>query len=129
MLPVRATDLPPLTEEQICMLQHFVGLEVTLEDVRDSLRNIFSFNFLSEPRTSEGHFRFPEHGVLVQRSDVMKAKEHQQLGMMSEVDLMHWATMILHNYAFEIDLKDEDFVTEELNDLSLGFRSAHREQR
>jgi hypothetical protein len=60
----------------------------------------------------------PEPGVLVTRHHISKALEHKRVGLMSERDLVYWATMILLNDAYEIDPDDEDFIADWLNDIS-----------
>ena len=129
MASVHAATLPLLTDEQVSVLKRFVRLGATLGEVRQSLGDVFRFDFTSEPRTSEGHFRIQEPGVLVRRSDVVHAMENRRAAKVSELDLMNWATMILHNKAFEIDPNEEDFISEALNDLSFNRNPSNREQR
>jgi hypothetical protein len=111
-------ELPTLTEEQLEVLRRFASLDASLEDVRRSLAGVFEFNLEPEVRTSSSHFRVPEPGVLITRDTISRALEHKRLGLMSERDLVYWATMILLNDAYEIDPTDEDFVADWLNDIS-----------
>jgi hypothetical protein len=110
--------LPALNEEQLEVLRRFASFDASLEDVRRSLAGVFEFNLEPEVRTASGHFRVPEPGVLVTRDNISKALEQKRLGLMSERDLVYWATMILLNDAYEIDPSDEDFVADWLNDIS-----------
>lgn len=113
-----SSELPTLTDEQLEVLRRFAVFDAGIEDVRRSLAGVFEFNLEPEVRTSSGHFRVPEPGVLITRDHISGALEQKRLGLMNERDLVYWATMILLNDAYEIDPEDEDFVADWLNDIS-----------
>jgi hypothetical protein len=119
----RTNELPELTGGQLEVLQRFAHLEANIEDVCSSLAGVFEFNFTSELRTSQGHFKAPKPGVQIRREDLSRALEQRRLSLISERDLVCWATMILLNDAFELDSKDEDFIAEWLNDMSYNLDS------
>jgi len=91
---------------------------VGVEDVLRSLDGVFECDLQTEKRTASRHFRTPEPGVLINRDHISKALEQKRLGLISERELVYWATMPLLNDAYEIDPTDEDFVAEWLNDIS-----------
>jgi len=101
------------------VLRRFASLEgVGVEDVLRSLDGVFECDLQPEKRTASSHFRTPEPGVLINRDHISKALEQKRLGLISERELVYWATMLLLNDAYEIDPTDEDFVAEWLNDIS-----------
>jgi hypothetical protein len=111
-----------LTPEQLEVLRRFASFEgVGVKDVLRSLDGVFTFDFSPERRTASSHFRVPEPGVLITRDHVSKALDQRRLGLISEGELVYWATMILLNDAYEIDSKDHDFVAEWLNNISHDF--------
>ena len=112
------TELPPLTEEQLEVLRRFAWLEANTEDIRRSLAGIFDFELSPHERTSSVNFRVPVPGVAITRDHINNALEKKRLGVISERDLVYWATMLLLNDAYVPDPKDEDFVAEWLNDIS-----------
>lgn len=64
-------------------------------------------------------FELPQPGVLISKRHIENALSRKRLGIVSERELVLWATMILLNEAYEIDSTDEDLIAEWLNDLSL----------
>ena len=112
------TELPTLTKEQLEVLRRFASFEASVEDVRRSLADVFEFDLEPERRTASVHFRVPEPGIAITRDHISKALEQKRLGLISERELVYWATMLLLNDAYEPDSKDEDFVAEWLNDIS-----------
>jgi hypothetical protein len=95
-------------------------LEASVEEIRRSLAGIFEFDLDSEQRTASAHFRVPEPGITVTRDHISRALEQEQQGLLTQRELVEWATMILLNDAYEPDPKDEDFVAEWLNRISQG---------
>lgn len=102
------------------MLRRFASLEVGVEEVRHALAGIFEFDLEPERRTASVHFRVPEPGIAITRDHISKALEQKRLGLISERDLVYWATMLLLNDAYVPDPEDEDFVAEWLNDISFS---------
>jgi len=112
------TELPALTEGQLEVLRRFAWLEAGTEDVRRALAGVFDFELEPERRTSSVSFRVPEPGISITRNHINNALDKKRLGLISERELVYWATMLLLNDAYEPDPKDEDFVAEWLNDIS-----------
>ena len=114
------SHLPMLTPEQVETLRRFALLQVGVEDVRRSLAGLFEFELTPERRTATANFRVPEPGVMITRDHVSRALEQKRLGLISERELVHWATMLLLNHAYELDPKDEGFLADWLNDISFN---------
>jgi len=57
---------------------------------------------------------------MVTRAHISNALELKRLGLISERDLVHWATILLLNDAYVLDPGDEDLIAEWLNDISLN---------
>jgi len=121
--------LPPLNDEQIEVLRRFASLEIGIEALRRSLAGVFEFDFrpwraaetdCSLQRTAATYFRLPEPGIMVTRAHISNALELKRLGLISERDLVHWATILLLNDAYVLDPGDEDLIAEWLNDISLN---------
>lgn len=113
-------ELPTLTPEQLEVLRRFASLEAGVEEVRCSLAGVFEFDLNPELRTASTHFRIPEPGIAITRDHISRALEQRRLGLISEKELVQWATMLLLNDAYVPDPKDEDFVAEWLNDISFN---------
>ena len=111
-------ELPPLSPAQISILRRFAAFEASLDEVRTGLAGVFEFSLEPENRTASGHFRVPEPGIAITRSHLSKALEQKLLGMISERDLVFWATILLLNDAYVLDPQDDDFIAEWLNDIS-----------
>lgn len=114
----RTDELHILTVEQLNVLRRFLSFDAGVEDVRRALVGVFEFNLDPHMRTSKAHFKIPEPGVRITREHISKALENKRLGLLSERDLVYWATMLLLNDAYEIDPEDEDFIADWLNDIS-----------
>src|SRR6267154_1395778 len=112
------TELPVLNGEQLEVLRRFASMEASVEEIRRSLAGVFEFDLAPERRTASIHFRVPEPGIVITRSHISKALEQKRLGIISERDLVYWATMLMLNDAYQPDPKDEDFVAQWLNDIS-----------
>ncbi len=116
----RKTELPILTPAQLEVLRRFAALEANIEEVRRSLSGVFEFDFEPGRRTASVNFRVPEPGIAITRDHISKALEWKRRGILSERELVRWATMLLLNTAYELDPKDEDFIAEWLNDISFN---------
>jgi hypothetical protein len=112
------TELPVLMPEQLQVLRRFASLEVGVEEVRNALAGVFEFDLEPERKTASVHFRVPEPGIAITRDHISKALEQKRLGLISERELVYWATMLLLNDAYVPDPEDEEFVAEWLNDIS-----------
>jgi hypothetical protein len=62
----------------------------------------------------------PEPGIVITREHVSNALERKRFGLLTERDLVHWATILLLNDAYVLDPGDEDLIAEWLNDISLN---------
>jgi hypothetical protein len=114
------SELPALTARQFETLRRFALFEASIEELRATLAGVFEFDFAPDPRTASTHFRVPEPGIEITRVHISTALERKRLGLISERDLVHWATMLLLNDAYALDPADEDFVSEWLNDISFN---------
>jgi hypothetical protein len=109
-----------LTREELECLKRFAVFEISLEDLRRCLRGVFEFHFNWESgiRTSEDRFLVPKPGIPITRRHIENALDKKRLGLITEQQLVEWATVILHNHAYELDPKDEDLIAGWLNDIS-----------
>lgn len=115
---IQRTNPPELTSEQRGVLEKYAWLEVGLDEVRRTLRDVMKFNFEPEKRWLNTYFLVPEPGIPITREHISNALAKKRDGMITERDLVYWATMLIGNDAYEIDPKDEDFVAGWLNDIS-----------
>jgi hypothetical protein len=122
-------ELPALTPQQMEVLRRFALFEAGIEEVRSSLAGTFEINFepeqqaatgLSERRAVTSHFRIPEPGIVITREHIANALERKRFGLISERDLVVWATVLLLNDAYVWDPADEDLIADWLNDISLN---------
>lgn len=123
------SQLPSLTLDQMEVLRKFALFEASLEDLQRALASVFEFNYHAREKTAGGyapahtaatHFRVPEPGILVTREHIENALERKRFGLVTERDLVVWATVLLTNDAYALDPADEDLIAEWLNDISLN---------
>jgi len=123
------SQLPSLTLDQMEVLRRFALFEASLEDLQHALAGVFEFNFHAKEkgpggyapaRTAATHFRVPEPGILITREHIENALERKRFGLVTERDLVVWATVLLMNDAYALDPADEDLIAEWLNDISLN---------
>jgi len=112
------TDLPALTSGQLDVLRRFASMKASVDEVRQSLTGVFEFDLAPDRRTANVQFRVPQPGIIITRDHISNALEQKRLELISEQDLVYWATMLLLNDAYEPDPKDEEFIAEWLNDIS-----------
>jgi hypothetical protein len=112
--------LPSLTPNQIDVLGRYALFEAEIEELRKALIGVFEFDFQADGHTASTHFRVPEPGIVITREHISNALERKRLGLISERDLVHWATLLLLNDAYALDPKDEDLIADWLNDISLN---------
>jgi hypothetical protein len=121
------SQLPSLTLDQLEVLRKFALLEIGVEEMRRSLAGVFEFQF--EPkattssslyRTAKTYFRVPEPGIVITREHISNALERRRFELITERDLVVWATVLLMNDAYALDPADEDLIAEWLNDISLN---------
>ena len=122
-------QLPSLTPNQLEALRQFAQLEIGEEELQRRLAGVFEVHFepmstaaagRHQERTVRGFFRMPEPGIVITRDHVSNALEKKRFGLMTERDLVHWATILLLNDAYVLDPGDEDLIAEWLNYISLN---------
>jgi len=128
----REAELPNLTNEQLDTLRRFAMLELSVPEMLRSLAGVFEVDFQSrqqpdsdlvQRRTASGHFRMPEPGIVITRDHIANALDLKRAGLISERDLVHWATILLQDDAYVLDPGDEDLIAEWLNDISLNLNA------
>lgn len=121
------SKLPSLTPDQLEVLRKFALFEIGVEEMQRSLAGVFEFNF--EPtapansslyRTAKTHFRVPEPGIVIAREHIANALERKRFELITERDLVIWATVLLMNDAYALDPADEDIIADWLNDISFN---------
>lgn len=129
---MQEAKLPPLTDEQLDIMRRFSRFEIGVADMRRSLNGIFDFVFDPKQRTGEDHvprrsvtgrFRLPEPGIIITREHIANALELKRFDLITERDLVEWATILLMNDAYVLDPGDEDLIAEWLNDISLNLNA------
>ena len=139
---------PPLSEEQLDVLRRYALFEVSRDEMLRSMGEAFEVNFapkedaggvVTQRRTAHNRFPIPEPGIVVTREHISNALERKRvrlmerhrikrvpvlrdgalIGIVTERDLVHWATILLLNDAYVFDPGDEDLIAEWLNDISL----------
>jgi hypothetical protein len=130
---MRESELPALTAEQLDVLQRFALFEATFETLRTSLRGVFEIDFATAPtspgkraflRASLTKFRVPEPGIVITREHISNALERKRFELITEKDLVVWATVLLLNDAYALDPGDEDLIADWLNDISFNLDAA-----
>ena len=122
-------EQPPLTAEQLEVLRRFALLEVSRDEMLRALAGAFDVNFkpteesdkgVTQRRSANNRFPIPEPGIVITREHISNALEHKRFDMISERDLVYWATILLLNDAYVFDPGDEDMIAEWLNDISFN---------
>lgn len=111
------------------ILRKFALFEAGAEEMRRSLAGAFEFDFEPRRRSAEAsplpraaatHFRVPEPGIVITREHIENALERKRFGLITERDLVVWATVLLMNDAYALDPTDEDLIADWLNDISFN---------
>ena len=119
---------PPLSEEQLDVLRRYALFEVSRDEMLRSMGEAFEVNFapkedaggvVTQRRTAHNRFPIPEPGIVVTREHISNALERKRFGLITERDLVQWATILLLNDAYVFAPGDEDLIAEWLNDISL----------
>lgn len=122
-------QLPSLTPIQMDALRRFASFQIPEEELARILAGAFQINFetvrqsadgQSFRRPASGRFRVPEPGIVITREHISNALEQKRIGLITERDLVHWATILLMNDAYVLDPGDEDLIAEWLNDISFN---------
>ncbi len=118
------SQLPSLTADQLEVLRRFALFEASLDELRHALAGVFEFNFApsvrSASRSASANFRVPEPGIVITREHIVNALERKRFELVTERDLVMWATILLMNDAYALDPADEDLIAEWLNDISFN---------
>jgi hypothetical protein len=129
----KESELPALTTEQLEMLRRFALFEAGLNELRTSLAGVFEIEFepraetidgWTQRRRATGDFRVPEPGIVITREHISNALERRRFELITERDLVIWATVLLLNDAYALDPGDEDLIAEWLNDISINLDAA-----
>ena len=121
-------QLPPLTESQLDVLRRFALFEAGVDELRRALAGVFDFDVrhalslagAAQRPTATERFRLPEPGIVITREHIANALERRRFDLVSERDLVEWATILLMNDAYVLDPADEDLIAEWLNDISVN---------
>ena len=114
------SELPSLTPDQIDVLRRYALFEAGIAEVRKALAGVFDFDLKPARRMASTTFRVPEPGIVITREHISNALERKRFDLISERDLVQWATILLWNDAYVLDPGDEDLIAEWLNDISLN---------
>jgi hypothetical protein len=126
-------QLPALTETQLEVLRRYALFEAGIEELRRTLAGVFDFDFRYElqlaaaapwTRSASGRFRLPEPGIVITREHIANALERRRFDLISERNLVEWATMLLMNDAYVLDPVDEDLIADWLNDISFNLNAS-----
>jgi hypothetical protein len=126
---MKELEQPPLTEEQMDMLRRYALFEVGLDQMLRSMAGAFDISFDSseeaesnatQRRSANNRFPIPEPGIVITREHISNALERKRFELVSERDLVYWATVLLLNDAYVFDPGDEDLIAEWLNDISFN---------
>jgi hypothetical protein len=129
----KESELPALTAEQLEMLRRFALFKASLDELRASLAGLFDIDFATAPmspgkwatmRTAFTKFRVPEPGIVITREHIANALERKRFELITERDLVVWATVLLLNDAYALDPGDEDLIADWLNDISFNLDAA-----
>jgi hypothetical protein len=119
----------PLSHEQMEVLRRYALLEVGLHEMLGSLAGAFDIDFeddrenesaTTQRRSANNRFPIPEPGIVITREHIANALERKRFELISERDLVYWATVLLLNDAYVFDPGDEDLIAEWLNDISFN---------
>jgi hypothetical protein len=122
-------ELPPLSHEQMEVLRRYALLYVGLHEMLGAMAGAFDIDFednrqnespANQRRSANNRFPIPEPGIVITREHISNALERKRFELISERDLVYWATVLLLNDAYVFDPGDEDLIAEWLNDISFN---------
>lgn len=122
-------EQPPLSHEQLDVLHRYALFEVGLDEMLQSMKGAFDISFdgreqagasATQRRSANNRFPIPEPGIVITREHLSNALERKRFGLITERDLVYWATVLLLNDAYVFDPGDEDLIAEWLNDISFN---------
>ena len=120
----KESELPFLTPNQMDVLRRYALFEASIVEVREALAGVFDLDLRHARRAASIHFRVPEPGIVITREHISNALERKRFALITERDLVEWASILLSNDAYILDPGDEDLIADWLNDISttLGSR-------
>ena len=122
-------EQPPLSNEQLDVLRRYALFEVGMDEMLRAMNGAFDISFdvkeqagagNTQRRSANNRFPIPEPGIVITREHISNALERKRFGLVSERDLVYWATILLLNDAYVFDPGDEDLIAEWLNDISFN---------
>jgi len=113
------SQLPHLTEHQQDVLRRFAFFDAEVNELRAAMAGVFEFNLQRGHRAAHTWFKMPEPAIAITRMHLENALTRKREGLITERDLVDWATLLLLNDAYVLDPGDEDLIAEWLNDISL----------
>lgn len=122
-------EQPPLSDEQMEVLRRYALFEVPMDEMLRTMNGAFDISFdvkeqagagVTQRRSANNRFPIPEPGIVISREHISNALERKRFGLISEKDLVYWATVLLLNDAYVFDPGDEDLIAEWLNDISFN---------
>ena len=123
---MKPNGIRQLNEQELKCLERFAVFEISLDQLRFCLQEVMQFDFDADAhegkRWMETNFIAPEPAVLITKRLLEDALTKKRNGEITDRQLIEWATMILHNHAYELDEKDEDLLAEWLNEISFDLR-------
>jgi hypothetical protein len=119
----KESELPSLTPTQIDVLRRYALFEASIAEVREALAGTFDFDLRHARRTASTLFRVPEPGIVITRDHISNALERRRFELITERDLVEWATILLSNDAYILDPGEEDLIADWLNDISVTLGS------
>jgi hypothetical protein len=119
----KESELPSLTPTQIDVLRRYALFEASIAEVREALAGALDFDLRHARRTASTLFRVPEPGIVITRDHISNALERRRFELITERDLVEWATILLSNDAYILDPGEEDLIADWLNDISVTLGS------
>ncbi len=118
----------PLSTEQMDALRRYALFEIGHDEMLRSMAGAFDIDFesketgtsVTQRRSANNRFPIPEPGIVITRDHISNALERKRFGLVTERDLVYWATVLLLNDAYVFDPGDEDLIADWLNDISLN---------
>lgn len=110
------------------VLRRYALFEIGLHEMLGALDGAFDIDFEdnranesgTQRRSAHNRFPIPEPGIVITREHISNALERKRFELVSERDLVYWATVLLLNDAYVFDPGDEDLIAEWLNDISFN---------
>jgi hypothetical protein len=113
------SQLPHLTQHQQDVLRRFAWFQADIDELRAAMVGVFEFELQRGRRAARTWFKMPEPAIAITRAHLENALSRKRAGLITERDLVDWATLLLLNDAYVLDPGDEDLIAEWLNDISL----------